>query len=180
MKTPKKKTKKRQYKSAETRARQLAGLANVKVENHVMGVEVQKIAGKGLFASVSEEQRKQILELYCKGYGCRYIADKVGISHNTVSDIKSYFLDYDSQFRNAFFTANLKNRMQGLIDSTMDRAEQTLPEMNGRDTMIGLGILLDKYVAIEKAKTPDQLHQHIHLHAHAEINDELSLAMKKI
>lgn len=173
-----KKPKKRQYKSAETRARQLAGLANVKIENHVIGVKVEKINGKGLFAGVSEDQRKQILELYCQGHGCYYIADKVGVSYNTVNEIKQYYLDYDSQFRNSYFTANLKNKMQVLIDGAMQRVEDTLPEMAPKDAVLTLGITLDKYMALEKNKSPEQLHQHVHLHANTEITDQFMKALK--
>lgn len=176
MQKPKKK--KRQYKSAETRARQLAGLANVKIEDHVMGVQIEKINGKGLFAGVSEEQRKEILELYCQGHGSPYIADKVGVSYNTVNEVRQYFLDYDSQFRNSYFSANLKGRMQTLIDGAMKRVEDTLPEMAPKDAVLTLGVTLDKYMALEKNKAPEQLHQHVHLHAHGEIGDLFNQASK--
>ena len=179
MSVQKPKKKKRQYKSAETRARQLAGLANVKIENHVMGVQMEKINGKGLFASISEDQRKQILELYSQGHSSHYIADKVGTSHNTVCEVKSYFLDYDSQFREAYFTANLKSKMQTIIDTASDRVIDLLPEMNAKDSVLTLGIVLDKYIAVEKAKAPEQLHNHIHLHGNAEIDDLFSSAQKK-
>ena len=178
MSDQKPKKKKRQYKSAETRARQLAGLANVKIEDHVMGVQVEKINGKGLFAGVSEDQRKQILELYCQGHGSPFIADKVGVSYNTVNEVRQYFLDYDSQFRNAYFTANLKNKMQVLIDGAMQRVEDTLPEMAPKDAVLTLGITLDKYMALEKGKSPEQLHQHVHLHGNTEISDQFMQALK--
>jgi hypothetical protein len=178
MKDPKPKKKKRQYKSAETRARQLAGLANVKIEDHVMGVQIEKINGKGLFAGVSEDQRKQILELYCQGHGSPFIADKVGVSYNTVNEVRQYFLDYDSQFRNAYFSANLKNKMQVLIDGAMQRVEDTLPEMAPKDAVLTLGITLDKYMALEKNKAPEQLHQHVHLHGNSEITDQFMQALK--
>jgi hypothetical protein len=178
MSDQKPKKKKRQYKSAETRARQLAGLANVKIEDHVMGVQVEKINGKGLFAGVSEDQRKQILELYCQGHGSPFIADKVGVSYNTVNEVRQYFLDYDSQFRNAYFTANLKNKMQVLIDGAMQRVEDTLPEMAPKDAVLTLGITLDKYMALEKSKSPEQLHQHVHLHGNTEISDQFMQALK--
>lgn len=178
MKDPKPKKKKRQYKSAETRARQLAGLANVKIEDHVMGVQIEKINGKGLFAGVSEDQRKQILELYCQGHGSPFIADKVGVSYNTVNEVRQYFLDYDSQFRNAYFSANLKNKMQALIDGAMQRVEDTLPEMAPKDAVLTLGITLDKYMALEKNKAPEQLHQHVHLHGNSEITDQFMQALK--
>lgn len=178
MSDQKPKKKKRQYKSAETRARQLAGLANVKIEDHVMGVQVEKINGKGLFAGVSEDQRKQILELYCQGHGSPFIADKVGVSYNTVNEVRQYFLDYDSQFRNAYFTANLKNKMQVLIDGAMQRVEDTLSEMAPKDAVLTLGITLDKYMALEKSKSPEQLHQHVHLHGNTEISDQFMQALK--
>ncbi|CAB5224844.1 hypothetical protein UFOVP742_18 [uncultured Caudovirales phage] len=178
MSDQKPKKKKRQYKSAETRARQLAGLANVKIEDHVMGVQVEKINGKGLFAGVSEDQRKQILELYCQGHGSPYIADKVGVSYNTVNEVRQYFLDYDSQFRNSYFTANLKGKMQTLIDSSMNRVQETVHEMTPKDAVLTMGIALDKYIALEKSKSPEQLHQHVHLHANTEINDQFMQALK--
>jgi len=171
--------KKRKYRSAETRARQLAGLANVRIEDHVVGVTMAKTNGKGLFAGVSEDQRKEILELYCQGHSSYFIADKVNVSHNTVNEIKAYYLDYDSQFRNSYFATNLKNKMQTLINGAMQRVEDTLPEMAPKDAVLTLGITLDKFMALEKSKMPDQLHQHIHLHAHAEIDGEFAKAMGK-
>lgn len=182
MPTPRKRKtkKKRVYKSAESRARQLAGLANVKIEDYVVGVKVEKINGKGLFAGVSEEQRKQILELYCQGHGSPYIADKVGVSYNTVNEVRQYFLDYDSQFRTAYFSANLKAKMQGLIEGAASRVSELLPEMNARDSTLALGVVLDKYVELEKqaAKVPEQLHQHVHLHGNSEIADQFMQALK--
>ena len=143
-----------------------------------MGVQVEKINGKGLFAGVSEDQRKQILELYCQGHGSPYIADKVGVSYNTVNEVRQYFLDYDSQFRNSYFTANLKGKMQTLIDSSMNRVQETVHEMTPKDAVLTMGIALDKYIALEKSKSPEQLHQHVHLHANTEINDQFMQALK--
>jgi hypothetical protein len=181
MATTKKKTKKKRvYKSAETRARQLAGLANVKIEDYVHGVTIEKTNGKGLFAGVTEENRKKILELYCQGHGSRYIAEQVGVSYNTVNEVKLHYLDYDSQFRNSFFAANLKAKMQGLIEGAASRVEQLLPEMNARDSTLALGVVMDKYIELEreKAKVPEQLHQHVHLHANSEIADQFMQALR--
>ena len=177
---PTQKKKKRVYKSAEARARQLAGLANVRIEDHVMGTNIQKTNGKGLFASVTEDMRKTILEMFCQGHGSHHIASKVGVSYNTVNEVKLHCLDNDSQFRNAFFAVNLKGRMQQLIDHTIDRVEQTMPEMSGRDAALTLGIALDKYMELEKNKGgPEQLHQHVHLHASSEITNQFMQALKK-
>lgn len=179
MAAPKKKAKKRVYKSAETRARQLAGLANVKIEDYVHGVTIEKTNGKGLFAGVTEENRKKIMELYCQGHGCRYIAEQVGVSYNTVNEIKMHYLDYDSQFRNAYFSANLKAKMQGLIEGAASRVSELLPEMNARDSTLALGVVLDKYIELEREKkAPEQLHQHVHLHANSEIADQFMQALR--
>jgi hypothetical protein len=182
MVTPRKRKTKRKptYKSAESRARQLAGLANVRVEDYVHGVTIEKTNGKGLFAGVTEENRKKILELYCQGHSCRYIADQVGVSYNTVDKIKMYYLDYDSQFRNAYFSVNLKAKMQGLIEGAASRVADLLPEMNARDSTLALGVVMDKYIELEreKAKVPEQLHQHVHLHANSEIADQFMQALR--
>lgn len=180
MPTSKKPRKKPRYKSAETRARQLAGLSGVRIEDHVHGVTVEKTNGKGLFAGISEDNRKKVLELYCQGHSCRYIADQVGVSHNTVKEIKMHYLDYDSQFRSAYFAANLKNKMQELIDSAANRVGELLPEMNARDSTLALGVVMDKYIELEreKAKVPEQLHQHLHLHGNSEIADQFMQAIR--
>jgi hypothetical protein len=39
-------------------------------------------------------------------------------------------------------------------------------------------VTLDKYMALEKNKAPEQLHQHVHLHAHGEIGDLFNQASK--
>jgi hypothetical protein len=41
-----------------------------------------------------------------------------------------------------------------------------------------MGIALDKYIALEKAKSPEQLHQHVHLHGDSEVNDLFKQALK--
>jgi hypothetical protein len=68
--------------------------------------------------------------------------------------------------------------MQTLIDGAMKRVEDTLPEMAPKDAVLTLGVTLDKYMALEKNKAPEQLHQHVHLHAHGEIGDLFNQASK--
>lgn len=170
-----KEKRKRVYKSPESRARQMAGLANVPVE---MGIE--KVNGKGLFASVPEDVRKQVIEHFCKGHTCRYIGEKFNLSRQTVDDIKNYYLEEDGQFRQALFQHNLKNKLQTVVDGALDRIQETLSEMSPKDAAVVLGVSLDKYMALEKGKTPDQLHQHLHVHQHTNsyISDEITNAMK--
>lgn len=170
----KKKKAKSSYRSPESRARQLAGLANVKVDG------VEKVNGKGLFASVPEEARRQIIELFCKGHTCRYIGEKMNLSRQTVDDIKNYYLDEDSQFRSAMFQVNLKTKLQTVVDGALDRVQETLSEMSPKDSAIVLGVAMDKLLALDKGKAPEQLHQHLHVHSHtsAHIADEIVNAMK--
>ncbi len=115
MKDPKNKKpqKKRVYKSPETRARQLAGLANVRIEDHVMGVTgIEKVNGQGYLAGVSEDMKKQVIQLYCEGYSIRAIVEKTGVSQTVVHAIKTHGLDHDSQFREKMYQASLKEKLQ--------------------------------------------------------------------
>jgi hypothetical protein len=162
------------YRSPESRARQLAGLANVKVEG------VEKVNGKGLFASVTEEVRKEIIDLFCKGHSCRYIGNKVGLSAQTVDDVKNYYLDEDGQFRNTLFQINMRTKLQTVVDGALDRVTETLSEMSPKDSAIVLGVAMDKLMALDKSKTPEQLHQHLHVHSHTDayISSEIQSAMK--
>jgi hypothetical protein len=89
MKENKPKPKKKVYKSPEARARQLAGLANVRIEDYVMGTDVQKVNGLGRMASVSEDMRKQVIDLYCQGLSVRAIEERTGISKSVVHEIKT-------------------------------------------------------------------------------------------
>lgn len=174
---PKKKRAKPQYKSPEARARQLAGLANVKVEDYVPGVEVEKVNGKGFLASVSEEMKRKVLELFCAGHSIRNVADQVDLSYRTCESIKHYYLDNDSQFRNAFFAQNVRQKLQTIISGSADRLIELTPELSAKDAALTLGITMDKYLALDKNKAPEQLHQHVHIHGVSEIGDAFKLAL---
>jgi transposase-like protein len=177
-KNPKKPQKKRVYKSAEARARQLAGLANVRIEDHVMGVQVEKVNGKGYLASVSEDQKKQIIDLYCQGYTVRAIVEKTGVSQTVVHAIKTYGLDHDSQFREKMYQASLKEKLQQVAAGAADRVIELMPEMSAKDSVLAMGIAADKLAALERNKGPESLHQHVHVHTTAEVGDAFMAAMK--
>ena len=159
--------------SPEARARQLAGLACVPVPE---GVE--KVNGKGLFASVTEDVRKQIIDLYCQGLSVRAIAAKVDLSKSTVDAVKLHFLDHDSQFREKMFQNGIKSKLQHIADVAADRVTELMPEMAARDAILALGVAADKLMLIERTKNVEQLHQHVHLHAPAELNDQFMQALK--
>lgn len=176
---PSKPKKKRQYKSAESRARQLAGLSSVRISDHVVGADhIQKVNGKGPLASVTPEQKKQIIELYCQGYSCRAIEEKTGISKQTVDDIKRHALDHDSQFRDKLFAINLRGKLQHAVEGVTDRVIELIPEMAPKDAALTLGIAFDKLQALDRNKQPDTLHQHVHLHAPSELSAAFMNAMK--
>lgn len=177
-KEPKKK-KPIKYRSPESRARQLAGLSGVKIEDHVPGVQMEKLNGKGVFAGVSEEQRKQILEMFCNGMSCRAIGERMGLGRQTVDDIKNYYLDNDSQFRTTFFQTSVRNKLQTVIDGAADRLIELKDEMSAKDAAITLGIAIDKYTSLQKNKGPEQLHQHVHIHGVSEIGDAIKMALNK-
>jgi hypothetical protein len=167
------------YRSPEARARQLAGLSGVDVKKHVPEATIEKLNGQGPFASVSDEKRKEILELFCAGHSCRYIEEKTGFGRQTIDDIKRYYLDNDSQFRNAFFKSNLKQKLQTVIDGAADRLIEAAPEMSGKEAALTLGIAMDKYLALEKnSGGPEQLHQHVHIHGVSEIGDAFKMALQ--
>ena len=175
----KKPTKKRQYRSPESRARQLAGLSGVRVEDHVMGVQVEKVNGKGLFATIPEEKRKEIIDMYCKGMSCRAIQEATGIGRQTIDDIKRYALDHDSQFRNTMFRNSMREKLQTVVEGSADRLTELMPEMSAKDSAIALGIAFDKLQALDKNSGPETLHQHIHMHAPAELNSAFMAAMQQ-
>jgi hypothetical protein len=164
---------KRNYSSPEARARQLAGLACVPVPE---GVE--KVNGQGLFASVPEDVRKQIIDLYCQGLSVRAIAEKVNLSKSTVDAVKLHFLDHDSQFREKMFQQSIKQKLQTIADVAADRVTDLMPEMQARDAILALGVAADKLMLIERTKNVEQLHQHVHLHAPAELNDQFMKALQ--
>jgi hypothetical protein len=171
--------KKKVYRSAESRARQLAGLANVRISDHVMGVDhIQKINGNGALASVTDEKKKEIIDMYCKGMSLRAIEEVTGIGRSTLMDIKQAMLDSDSQFRNTMFKVSLKEKLQRVVDGAADRVNELLPEMSAKDSVLALGISMDKLMALDKNAGPETLHQHVHLHAPTELNSAFMSAMK--
>jgi hypothetical protein len=172
------KPKKRVYKSPESRARQLAGLAGVRIEDHVMGVQVEKVNGQGYLASVSDDLRKQVIELYCQGYSVRAIEEKTGVSKSVVQEIKTHGLDHDSQFREKMYQASLKQKLQQVAAGAADRVIELMPEMGAKDSVLAMGIAVDKLAALEKNRGPESLHQHVHVHTTAEVGDAFMAAMK--
>jgi hypothetical protein len=167
------------YRSPESRARQLAGLSGVKIENHVMGCEhIEKINGKGLFASVPEDKRKEIFDMYCAGMSCRAIEEKTGYSRQLVDEIKLYYLDHDSQFRETMFKQNIREKLQKVADLTADRVLELAPELQGRDAVLAMGTAVDKLIEMDRGKTSEVAHQHLHLHAPADISSAFMEAMK--
>jgi transposase-like protein len=177
-KSPKKPQKKRVYKSPETRARQLAGLANVRIEDHVMGVQVEKVNGQGYLAGVSDDMKKQVIQLYCEGYSIRAIVEKTGVSQTVVHAIKTHGLDHDSQFREKMYQASLKEKLQQVAAGAADRVIELMPEMSAKDSVLAMGIATDKLAALERNRGPESLHQHVHVHTTAEVGDAFMQAMK--
>ena len=173
-----KKKKKRVYRSPESRARQLAGLANVRVEDYVMGVEVEKVNGKGLLAGVSDDLRKQVIELYCQGLSVRAIEERTGVSKSVAHQIKQYGLDHESQFREMIRQISLREKLHHVADLSADRVVELMPEMSAKDSILALGIATDKLMALERNKGADTLHQHVHVHTTAEVGDAFMQAMK--
>ena len=170
--------KKRQYRSAESRARQLAGLSGVKIEDHVMGTGIEKVNGAGAFASVPEPVRKQIIEMYCQGISVRALETRTGLSKSTINDIKVHAIDENSHLRDKLFTINLRQKLQNVVDHAVDRVDDMLDEMSPKDVVVALGVAADKLLQLDRGKTPDQVHQHLHLHGVAEIADEIMMAKK--
>ena len=178
MKENKPKPKKKVFKSPEARARQLAGLANVRIEDYVMGTDVQKVNGLGRMASVSEDMRKQVIDLYCQGLSVRAIEERTGISKSVVHEIKTTGLDHDSQFREKMYAAGLKEKLQKVADGAADRVIELMPEMSAKDSVLALGIATDKLAAMDRNRSVDSLHQHVHVHTTAEVGDAFMQAMK--
>lgn len=178
MKPEKKPAKKKVYKSAESRARQLAGLSGVRIEDHVMGVNIEKVNGLGRMASVSDDMKKQIIELYCQGLSVRAIEERTGVSKSVVQEIKTHGLDHDSQFREKMYAASLKEKLQKVADGAADRVIELMPEMSAKDSVLALGIATDKLAAMDRNRSVDNLHQHVHVHTTAEVGDAFMQAMK--
>lgn len=174
----KKKPKKRVYKSPETRARQLAGLAGVRIEDHVMGVNVEKVNGRGLLAGVSEDMRKQVIDLYCQGLSVRAIEERTGVSKTVAHQIKQHGLDHDSQFREKIRQMSLREKLHQVADLSADRVVELMPEMSAKDAVLALGISTDKLLALERSRGPEALHQHVHVHTTAEVGNAFMEAMR--
>ena len=179
MKDDKPKPKKKVYRSAESRARQLAGLKGVRIEDHVMGVQIEKVDGKGHLAGVSEDLRKRVIELYCQGVSVRGIEEQTGVSKTVAHQIKSHGLDVDSQFREKMRQISLREKLHQVADLSADRVIELMPEMSAKDSVLALGIATDKLMALEKNKSGvESLHQHVHVHTTAEVGDAFMAAMK--
>lgn len=170
--------KRKHYKSPETRARQLAGLKGVRIQDHVPGVDIPKVEGMGLCASVPEETQKRVIELFCQGWTDRAIAKELNLSVFTTHNIRQHRLDEDSQFREKMFKLNFAQKMQAVAEGAADRVIELMPEMSAKDSVLALGIATDKLLALERNKSPDQLHQHVHLHATSDVRDAFMAAMK--
>lgn len=178
--SPKKK-KKPVYRSPESRARQLAGLSGVKIENHVQlepGVVIEKVNGKGMLASIPEESRKLVIDLYCQGNNLAAIEERTGLTKGTITMIRDHALDHDSQFRDTMYHQSLKQKMQRVVAGAADRVSELMPEMSAKDAVLALGISTDKLLALERNKGPESLHQHVHVHTTAEVGDAFMQAMK--
>lgn len=164
------------YKSKEARARQLAGLANVKIKDYV-DVDMPKVNGLGPLATISDEMRKHIIDMYTQGNSTTAIVNATGLSEATVHAVKASALDADSQFREAYYRHNLKAKLQKVADASLDRLVDLMPTMGGRDAAIAAGITMDKLIAIDRT-TPDTLHQHVHIHGTQDIGKMFQEALK--
>jgi hypothetical protein len=176
---PKPKRKPPTYKNPEARARQLAGLANVRIADHVPNFEhIEKVNAGGALASVSEEQKKQIVDMYCKGMSLRAISDAMGVSKDTVNGVKQSLLDHDSQFRNQMFKLSIKEKLQRVADGATERVLERLHEMSDKDAVLAMAISIDKLAVMDKSAGPETLHQHVHLHQPMEINNIFASAQQ--
>lgn len=174
----KQKTKKRQYKSPESRARQLAALANVRIEDHVMGVKMEKINGKGDWASVSEEKRKEILKLYTQGHTIVAIAEKLGMSKTVVGDVKLRAIDTDTEFADAMFRVNIRQKLHKAAESSLDRVQDLISEMSPRDATLAMEKTFDLVLKLDKEKKPEINSINLHLHGNdSKLQSEFLAAM---
>lgn len=163
----------------EARARQLAGLSGVKLEKHVPGTTVQKVNGKGTLASVSDDVRKEICDLYCQGFSVAAISEKVKLSSETVETVKSLTMERDTSFREVMHKHSLKEKMRVMVHGVTDRIMEELPTMTSRDLVLCLGIAVDKLNTLEaKHVGVEQLHQHVHLDMPNEIAQKMLEGMK--
>ena len=143
-----------------------------------MGTGIEKINGNGLFASVPEDAQKQIIEMYCQGMSVRAIEQKTGFSKSTINEVKIHAIDRDSHLRDKLFNINLRQKLQTVVDHAVDRVDDMLDDMSAKDVVIAFGVAADKLMALDKGKSPDQIHQHLHLHTQAELTDDIVNAMK--
>jgi len=168
MPAPKKKpVKKRVYKSAETRARQLAGLANVRIADHVIGADhIPKVAGQGNWASIGEDVRKQILDMYTAGHTIVAIAEKLKLSKTVVGDVKLRALDTDTQFANAMFRVNIRQKLQRAAETSVDRITELMPEMEARDATLAMAKSMEILMEMDQEKTTE-INNTMNVHIHA-------------
>ena len=75
------------------------------------------------------------------------------------------------------FKVSLREKLQNVVDGAADRVNELMPEMSAKDSVLALGITLDKLMALDKNSGPETLHQHVHLHAPAELNSAFMSAM---
>ena len=176
----KEKPKPKRYRSPESRARQLAGLANVRIEDHVMGVSMEKINGKGNWASVSEDQRKEILKLYTQGHTIVAIAEKMNLSKTVVGDVKLRALDTDTEFADAMFKVNIRHKLHKAAESSLDRVQDLIPSMSGRDATLAMEKTFELVMALDKEKKPEVNSINLHLHgSDSKLQSEFLSAMKE-
>ena len=171
------KTKKRTYKSEEARARQLAGLSGVRVQDYV-NVEIEKTNGKGVLAAIPDDMKKNVIDLYCKGHTEKAICEATGLDPKTIKEIKQHQLDHDSQFRQVNFRNSIREKLHAASHGVADRVMSLLDEMSAKDAAIALGIMMDKLAQLDKDKGAETLHQHIHLHAPKDLNKAFENALK--
>ena len=95
-----------------------------------MGVQIEKVDGKGHLAGVSEDLRKRVIELYCQGVSVRGIEEQTGVSKTVAHQIKSHGLDVDSQFREKMRQISLREKLHQVADLSADRVIELMPEMS--------------------------------------------------
>lgn len=175
-----KKPKKKVFRSPEARARQLAGLRGVDIKKHVPELEVviENVCDKGFLSTVSDEKRKEVLDLYTQGLPIKSIEERTGVSQTMCEQIRNHALDNDSQFRDKIRHQNIKDKIYKVVEGSADRLHELMPEMGAKDAALALGIATDKLLALERAKSPDALHQHVHVHTTTEVGNAFMEAMK--
>lgn len=165
------------YKSAETKARQLAGLSGVSTKKHT-GVELEKVNGKGHTVGIPDDIRKACLDMLLQEGKVASIANKLGISENLVNHIKELAIDQDPVFRAGIYKNNLRERLRAVVEGSADRLQELMPGMGGKEAALALGISFDKLMALDKSGQSEQLHQHVHLHAPTDIANGFLNAIK--